>query len=417
MKPVFDSRNRRIRGLWINPKKNTYYLQGRFGGRYPRKVLLDGATNLTEAQIAMKRLSVQQADNDLPVLGKTPTLEWCIDEYLLNWPAHKKASTKASEARHLNLWKKFIGHLRIADITPAHIDTFVNQMEARKLTGATCDISVTFLNNVLNRAMRIHRLIKNLPTACYMTRGKPPRKKPLITMASIQAILNEALKMRDGKLFVLYVRLLYTSGMREQEALTLKWADIDWAGNQLHLGTETKNDEGRVVDFNPTMEAVLVELKSLTSKTSQWLFPMSERTKRRINRSRQRRAMKSGKSEWVKATGDVRAKNFHSIMATCRKHANLPTFAFHDLRRFFISWCIMSGVDFMTIARWVGHKDGGVLIGRVYGHVANDYRRKMANKLQFGKIAEDSTTVTTTPAHPTDSQCGITILESDRAVS
>jgi hypothetical protein len=26
----------------------------------------------------------------------------------------------------------------------------------------------------------------------------------------------------------------------------------------------------------------------------------------------------------------------------------------------------MSGIDYMTIARWVGHKDGGVLIGGLW---------------------------------------------------
>ena len=31
----------------------------------------------------------------------------------------------------------------------------------------------------------------------------------------------------------------------------------------------------------------------------------------------------------------------------------------------------MSGTDYMTIAKWVGHKDGGLLIGRTYGHLAN----------------------------------------------
>jgi hypothetical protein len=43
----------------------------------------------------------------------------------------------------------------------------------------------------------------------------------------------------------------------------------------------------------------------------------------------------------------------------------------------------MSGIDFMTSAAWAGHKDGGVLIGKVYGHLANEHRKAMAEKLQF----------------------------------
>jgi hypothetical protein len=32
----------------------------------------------------------------------------------------------------------------------------------------------------------------------------------------------------------------------------------------------------------------------------------------------------------------------------------------------------------------VGHKDGGVLIGKVYGHLANEHRKAMAERVNFG---------------------------------
>jgi hypothetical protein len=38
----------------------------------------------------------------------------------------------------------------------------------------------------------------------------------------------------------------------------------------------------------------------------------------------------------------------------------------------------------MTIARWVGHKDGGVLIGKVYGHLCDDHRKQQAQRIRFG---------------------------------
>jgi hypothetical protein len=49
----------------------------------------------------------------------------------------------------------------------------------------------------------------------------------------------------------------------------------------------------------------------------------------------------------------------------------------------------MSGVDFMTIASWVGHQDGGVLIGKVYGHLANEHKKAMAEKLNFGRVVPE----------------------------
>ena len=43
----------------------------------------------------------------------------------------------------------------------------------------------------------------------------------------------------------------------------------------------------------------------------------------------------------------------------------------------------MSGIDFMTIARWVGHKDGGVLIGKVYGHLSNEHAKQQAQRINL----------------------------------
>ena len=68
-----------------------------------------------------------------------------------------------------------------------------------------------------------------------------------------------------------------------------------------------------------------------------------------------------------------------------RKKSGLTKFSFHDCRHFFISYCVMSGIDYMTIARWVGHKDGGVLIGKVYGHLNNEHTQAQAARLNFSQ--------------------------------
>ena len=36
----------------------------------------------------------------------------------------------------------------------------------------------------------------------------------------------------------------------------------------------------------------------------------------------------------------------------------------------------MAGIDFMTIAAWLGHKDGGILVGKIYRHLLDDHGKK-----------------------------------------
>lgn len=69
--------------------------------------------------------------------------------------------------------------------------------------------------------------------------------------------------------------------------------------------------------------------------------------------------------KWKKHLGGLRAEK-----------AGLARIGFHDLRHYFISYCVMSGIDYMTIAKWMGHRDGGILIGKVYGHLTDDHARR-----------------------------------------
>jgi integrase len=81
---------------------------------------------------------------------------------------------------------------------------------------------------------------------------------------------------------------------------------------------------------------------------------------------------------------DLPAKSFVESLRLARKEAGLSRFGFHDCRHCFISFSVMSGIDYLTIARWVGHKDGGILIGKVYGHLSNERAKRQAKRLSFG---------------------------------
>jgi integrase len=55
----------------------------------------------------------------------------------------------------------------------------------------------------------------------------------------------------------------------------------------------------------------------------------------------------------------------------------------HDLRHLFATRCIESQVDIPTVARWLGHKDGGALAMKVYGHLRDHHSAAMAQKVNF----------------------------------
>jgi integrase len=63
--------------------------------------------------------------------------------------------------------------------------------------------------------------------------------------------------------------------------------------------------------------------------------------------------------------------------------AGLRHLTHHDFRHFFITRCIESGVDVPTVARWVGHRDGGALLSKRYFHLLDDHSKRMASRVVF----------------------------------
>jgi integrase len=56
---------------------------------------------------------------------------------------------------------------------------------------------------------------------------------------------------------------------------------------------------------------------------------------------------------------------------------------YHDLRHLFATRCIENGVDIPTVARWLGHQDGGALCMKTYGHLRDEHSTNEAKKVNF----------------------------------
>lgn len=382
---VLDGRKQPIRALW--ERNGRFYAQVKIedaqtGLKKTRRVPLrdpDGepVQSVAQAVAALERLRTQRADDALPQLGQTPTFASYADSYLdyvKSGAGTKKAGTIAKEESTLELWKSHLGNLRLDKIKPVHVAALVQKRLKAGMSRRTAKLDIIALSNVLKRARDIDQHIKTLPIPSGLNgelKSTPP-KRSLFDAGDIKKLCAAALdKKKDGspvtkngELFCDYVLLMACSGARRNEALALRWADVDFDREQLTIGSDgdTKNSTARVVDFNPKLRALLLDMKKRHKGVSQWLFPSPQRGDK-----------------------DIHAMSFRESLELARTHAKLPAIAFHDLRHHFISYAVMSGIDFMTIAKWAGHRDGGILIGKVYGHLADDHAKAQAQRMNFGK--------------------------------
>ena len=164
-----------------------------------------------------------------------------------------------------------------------------------------------------------------------------------------------------------FVEGLAYSGMREGEANVLEWRDLDFGASEIvvrgNAVTGTKGGEGwrrvpMIADARTLFERLRSERpgESLDAK----VFRVSE-CQKAIDRA-------------AKKVGTHRITH-------------------HDLRHLFATQCIESHVDVPTVSRWLGHKDGGVLAMKTYGHLRREHSQAQALKVSFTPVPKSADTV------------------------
>lgn len=156
-----------------------------------------------------------------------------------------------------------------------------------------------------------------------------------------------------------FVELMAYSGTRKTEAAALRWADADFERGELLVRgdaeTGTKNWTVRRVPMIAPLRDLLVRMKSerLDVQPSDRIAIVKEAQKG---------------------------------MDQAAKLSRMKRITHHDLRHLFATICIESGVDIPTVSRWLGHKDGGALAMKTYGHLRDEHSQGAAAKVTFGKV-------------------------------
>jgi hypothetical protein len=113
---------------------------------------------------------------------------------------------------------------------------------------------------------------------------------------------------------------------------------------------------------------------------------MSDQAYELLKKLKGDRAQPTGK---VFHLNDYQVKKCRRILRGCVKGlvAERPELkdmtTLKSLRHYFASVCVMAGVDFKTVALWLGHNDGGKLVSTTYGHLRREHTREAMVKVRL----------------------------------
>jgi integrase len=378
--PVFHKNGHRIAGLW--KRGSRFYAQLRIkeaGRTRPTRRPLKADT-ITKAVEELAALKVDRNKGELKLSGHAPKLVDAIAKYKEGavYKGKRKGTTVAEDG-YFKRWIASLGSNKVSDITAAQIIAVRDQLHKEGKHVRTCNLYVGALKQVLRHCHERGQLSR-LPELKRLKQPKTPRRDDqyLSDEQIAQLLANCRPEVnKNAEQMKLFLRFLLLTGAREQEATRVRWSDVHLDRRIVTIGADglSKNHEARDVDMTDDLVELLTEMKAGREENSPWLFPSPQR----VNR-------------------DLRVRNFRAclndIRGTARKNRRrepvelehrFPHVGFHSFRHTFISKCVEAGIDFMTIAAWVGHKDGGILIGRVYGHLSKTHKAHMAQRLTLIK--------------------------------
>jgi hypothetical protein len=233
--PAFDSRKRKIRGLW--QRGTRYYAQLRVDGKPKRIPLI--ADNLDVARAELEKTH-KNREGKLPTPGYRPQFAVFASEYLAS-PiyAQKKQSTRDSERVILEYWKQHLGGIRLDKITDVMVRSYREKRLAQGVTARTVNKEAVAFYQVLKLA-NDRGLISSLPRVRQL-KQKPPPKRALLAPEDVQGLLRhcEPEVTKNADLLKFYLRFLALTGAREKEALRIRWADVDFEKRFVTFGADT----------------------------------------------------------------------------------------------------------------------------------------------------------------------------------
>lgn len=129
----------------------------------------------------------------------------------------------------------YLGEAKVQELTPIMLDKWIHNLRKAGLSRNTISAVRSFINHALNYAVYPAQLISSNPIAAI----KVPKnallniiERHIITPERFTALFS---KYPFGSPYYIPLMLLYHTGMRISEALSLSWSDIDFAKKRINL--------------------------------------------------------------------------------------------------------------------------------------------------------------------------------------
>jgi integrase len=277
------------------------------------------------------------------------------DKWLETIKPRLKASSYTRRVSSIKQFKPLFMDTKMREITLDRLQKW--EASRSKISNRTFNVDRETIHLIFKYAVKLNLISKNPIDKESLPKRKEP--KAIITPPTREQFTEMLAVLRENSFSqeaVPYVEFLAYTGLRLEEINSVKWQDVDFTKGLLTVTggeTGTKNQQ-RSIPLFPPARAVLEHLSN-----GKKMPPIATIFKQKSARSSMKTAcVAMGMEE-----------------DQCFTH--------HDLRHFFCSNALEKNVPDHVIAAWLGHKDGGILVRKTYGHLRQSHSTEMAKLMAY----------------------------------
>lgn len=335
-------------------KGENIYLRkdGRWEGRYPKGRKSNGkikygyiyGRSYTEVKQKIYPLKIQYQTLQQIQGCSSETFEEWTHEWLSEMQDEVKPSTLSSY--HYKLNKYIFPIIKDTSLNEISLDTgkvLLKKLQ-KKLAKSTIQVVFRILNKCMNHAKKMGKIVSNPFSELRIPKSKGSRVRAL-TLSEQRKVMEVASNEKRG--YGIPALLALHSGMRIGEIAALKWSDIDFETNLIHVSHTYQRIN--TIEMEKKTQLIFTDSKT---ESSMRVIPIGRTLRRLLTKHR-----KHSKSEFVFSTNGhpceprLLTHHFHKI---CSK-AKISDIHFHQLRHTFATRCLEAKKDISSVSALLGH--------------------------------------------------------------
>jgi integrase len=336
--------------------EKVYYIVFKKDGKvYEEKVGRQFADDMTPARAAVirseryegKRSSRKEIRERLEIKRLSAATIWTFDklweEYKLQ--KHNGKSLFIDENRYKNHVQPTFGCREPGQVTPLELDQFRTGMEHRGMAPATVRNVMELVRRIVHFAQK--RQLCSVPPYLGELPQVNNQKTEDLTPEQLTR-LWEVLEKDSNRTAANLMKVALLTGMRKGELFKLRWPDIDFSRNFIHI-KDPKNGQDQKIPLSTAAREVLES----QSRESEFVFP---------------------------GRGGIQRVDINKAVNRIKRAAGLPDDfrPLHGLRHSFASMLASSGkVDMYTLQKLMTHKSP--MMTQRYAHMRDEALTRASN--------------------------------------